>query len=49
MSHSESFSCLFQNPLRGKCLTKEFFGPYFPAFGLNMDIYSENLHIQSKY
>ena len=26
-----------------------FSGPYFPVFGLNMKIYSVNLHIQSKY
>ena len=26
-----------------------FSGPYFPAFGLNMEIYSVNLRIQSKF
>ena len=26
-----------------------FSGPYFPVFGLNTEIYSVNLHIQSKY
>ena len=26
-----------------------FYGPYFPLFGLNMEIYSANLCIQSKY
>ena len=26
-----------------------FFGPYFPVFGLNTEIYSVNLRIQSKY
>ena len=26
-----------------------FCGPYFPVFGLNAEIYSVNLHIQSKY
>ena len=26
-----------------------FSGPYFPVFGLNTDIYSVNLRIQSKY
>ena len=25
-----------------------FFGPYFPAFGLNTEVYSVNLRIQSK-
>ena len=24
-------------------------GPYFPVFGLNMDIYGVNLRIQSEY
>ena len=24
-------------------------GPYFPLFGLNMDLYSVNLRIQSEY
>ena len=26
-----------------------FFGPYFPVFGLNREIYSVNLRIQSEY
>ena len=26
-----------------------FFGPYFPEFGLNMELYSVNLRIQSEY
>ena len=26
-----------------------FSGPYFPAFGLNTEIYGVNLHIQSEY
>ena len=31
-----------------KVHTQSFSGPYFPAFGLNTDIYSVNLRIQSK-
>ena len=27
---------------------RSFSGPYFPAFGLNTDIYSVSLHIQSE-
>ena len=27
---------------------RSFSGPYFPPFGLNMEIYSANLHIQSE-
>ena len=28
---------------------RSFSGPYFPAFGLNAEIYSENPHIQSEW
>ena len=28
---------------------RSFSGPYFPIFGLNMEIYSKNLRIQSDY
>ena len=36
--------------LREKCPNMEvFFGLYFPVFGLNTEIYSVNLVIQSKY
>ena len=28
---------------------RSYSGPYFPAFGLNMERYSVSLHIQSKY
>ena len=33
-----------------KCPNTEFFsGQYFPIFGLNMEVYSVNLRIQSEY
>ena len=32
-----------------KEIQRRFFGPYFPAFGLNMEIYRVNIRIQSKY
>ena len=36
--------------LREKCPNTEFFsGPYFPVFGLNTEIYSANICIQSEY
>ena len=35
--------------LREKCPNTVFSGPHFPAFGLNTEIYSVNLCIQSKY
>ena len=32
-----------------KCVSiRSFSGPYFPEFGLDTDIYSVNIHIQSK-
>ena len=36
--------------LREKCPSKYgvFCGPYFPVFGVNTEIYSVNLHIESK-
>ena len=35
--------------VRGKCLNSEFLsGPYFPAFGLNTQVYQVNIRIQSK-
>ena len=34
--------------LREKCPYSEFSGPYFPAFGLNTEIYKVNLRILSK-
>ena len=37
------------HPLREKCPNAEFSGPYFPAFGLNREIYSVNLRNQSEY
>ena len=40
----------YLNPehLEQQDLVKTFFCPYFPVFGLNTDIYSVNLRIQSK-
>ena len=35
--------------LREKCPYLEFFGAYYPAFGLNTRIYSVNFCIQSHY
>ena len=37
--------------MRGKCPIRSFSGPYFPAFGLNTEIYGVNLNlrIQSEY
>ena len=34
--------------LRKKCPYSEFFGPHFPAFGLNTERYSVSLRIQSE-
>ena len=39
-----------EGSLGEKCPNTDFFsGPYFPVFELNMEIYSENLCIQSEY
>ena len=35
--------------MREKYPKEEFFGPYFPLFGLNAEIYQVNLHLQSKH
>ena len=44
------FKILKGRSLREKCPNTEFFfGPYFPAFGLNTEIYSVNLRLQSEY
>ena len=34
--------------MREKCPYSEFSGPYFPAFGLNTEIYGVSLRIQSE-
>ena len=35
--------------LREKCPNKEYFGPYFPVFGRNTEIYGVNFRIQFEY
>ena len=42
-----SFS--FANTVRKLSKYGGFFGPYFPAFALNTEIYGVNLRLQSKY
>ena len=42
------FCFVFFHLLHDTCPYSEFSGSYFPAFGLNMEIYSVNLRIQSK-
>ena len=39
---------LWSRSLRKKCSYLEFCGQHFPAFGLNKEVYSVNLHIWSK-
>ena len=48
-SHDTKQVLVSQQPLRENCPYSEFFGPYFPAFGLNTEIYSVSVHIQSEW
>ena len=35
--------------LRENCPNTVLFGPYFPVFGLNTEIYEVNLHVKSDH
>ena len=50
LSSKTSSSCLHQDKHYVKSIQiRSFSGPYFPAFGLNIEIYGVNLRIQSEY
>ena len=43
---SESFEYHSKKPLREKCPYSEFFGPFFPTFGLNKERYGVSLRVR---
>ena len=43
-----NFLMILSHTVNSVCI-RSFSGPYFPAFGLNAEIYSENPHIQSEW